>query len=374
MRKESYSQITNVLLTLFFTLGVISCSCNHKNISGVWDDDDPDRPKVGLVLGGGGAKCAAQIGVLKKLEEMGIKVDCIAGSSMGAVIGSLYAAGYSADSIKQIMLEKKWMKVFDENEFDKKAFALEIANKFDFLNLFKDRDIKGYHHCTGLVSRRIFQEKLDELLRHKNSYVFGRTKIPFYCTTTILEPKKMKPYIFKEGVISNGVTASISHPIYLKAWTHEGKSMYDGGLLDNLPVDTLRKMRPDLDYVIAIDVENENPILNKGVPIDDLAAIITNIVNSLPNAPNIPIDKIINIIEDNVDYAAPIKEWFESRPDVTNREKVKQEAEHDDSLIFIHVDLDYKITSYGRSECESMYYKGYETAEAHYSELKKLLK
>ena len=358
MMKRNLSQIINVLLTLFMLLAVTSCSYSKKkprNHFGSWDDDEPTRPKVGLVLGGGGAKCAAEIGVLKKLKEMDINIDCIAGSSMGAVVGSLYAAGYSPDEIEEFMCNEKWMWIYDREHMS-------------LLNLIKDNS-KDSYHWSGLIRRPLFRDSLYAKLEQRNCRLFEKLKIPFCCTAYYIDKHKDSLFVFKEGVVANGVTASISHPIYLTPWNHEGKLFYDGGMWDNLPVNVIRQMDPKPDIIIAIDVENDDNILNNGVPVDELLAIISNVTD-------MPVLGLIDEITPFIPYADPIMKWIKNRDDETRRKEVIRESETNDSLIYIHVKLDdlYDITSFGSSECKDMVGRGYSATEAKMSEIEKVLK
>lgn len=351
MKSHSFTFIPSILLALFFMLTLLSCNNSPK--SNTDDETDiPNRPKVGLALGGGGAKCAAQIGVLKELDKMGIKIDCIAGSSMGAVIGCLYAAGYTPDNIEDFMLHEKWMRIFDKDSINK-------------WNLFKDNS-KNSYHWSGLIRRPYFRDCLYAKLEDKKGRVFEKLKIPFRCTATIFEKYDVSPYVFEEGVVANAVTASMSHPIYFTEWNHEGKALYDGGILNNLPVDVVRDMQPKPDFVIAIDVENDENLFNNEIKLDELMKIVEFVTDW-------PILSLISIASDSCPYVAPIKDWLQNRQDETLRHQFIEEAETNDSLIYIHIQLpDCDISDYDR--CEYMIQEGENAVKEHRSELEKLLK
>ena len=349
MNKQIIKKNTRVGLVLLAMLIIISCYSNGSKDN---DEDDPARPKVGLVLGGGGGKCAAQIGVLRELEKMGIKIDCIAGSSMGAVIGSLYAAGYAPNEIEDFMLHEKWMRIFDKDSINK-------------WNLFKDNSEDSYH-WSGLIRRPYFRDSLYSKLEQRNGRLFEKLKIPFCCTATWVNEYKDSVYVFKEGVVANGVTASISHPIYVTPWYHEGMPLYDGGIENNLPIDVVRKMSPKPDFVIAIDVENDDNLLNNEVPIDELTALVANITN-------LPILTLFPKLCHKIPYVAPIMNWFDNRPDEELRHGFIEESRTDDSLIYIHVKLnDCDISDFDR--CEYMIQEGENAAKEHRSELERILK
>lgn len=348
MKFRSFTFISNMLSALLIMLTLLSC--NKKDIKE--GEEDPNRPKVGLVLGGGGAKCSTQIGVLRELEKMGIKIDCIAGSSMGAVIGSLYAAGYTPDEIEDFMLHEKWMKIFDKDSINK-------------WKLFTDNSEDSYH-WSGLIRRPYFRDSLYSKMEQKNCRVFEKLKIPFCCTATWVSEYDDSLYIFNKGVVANAVTASMSHPIYATPWYHEGMALYDGGIVNNLPIDVVREMSPKPDFIIAIDVENDSNILNNEVPVDELISIVSSVTN-------LPILELLPMLLHKIPYIAPIMNWVDSRPDEELRHGFIKEAETDNSLIYIHVNLDgCDISDFNR--CEYMIQEGENAVKEHQTELNKILK
>lgn len=332
MKTRHLNRVFDIILVML--LALVCSNCKHsKHPSSLLKKKQ--KPKIGLVLGGGGAKAAAEIGVLKKLRSMGVMIDCVAGSSMGAVIGSLYAAGYTPEEIENILLREKWMKLFD--------FTKVLSNK-DF-------------HPSGLIKRPVFQWKLDSLLTLKKARLFDRLKIPFRCTATIVSSDSLGFYEFKDGVVASGVTASISHPIWLRPWFHEKMPLFDGGMIDNLPVQLAKNMNADI--IIAVDVQDENSMFNTPFSLCDK-------LEFLSNTSRLGFKAVIQ----NTPYVNSLNNWLEVRPDIKNREKVIEEAKKLDSdIIYIHINMDYDIFDYNK--CGEIIDLGYNAAEAQMSEIKK---
>ncbi|MBO4659519.1 MAG: patatin-like phospholipase family protein [Prevotella sp.] len=351
MKIFSFSQIQIILLTLLFALSLTACRNNNNTVSQPISEKAPGktRPKIGLVLGGGGAKGSAEIGVLKKLEKMGIQVDYIAGSSMGAVIGSLYAAGIPAESIEQFMLKKKWMKLFDKNKI----------NITKGIITGEEQD----HSNIGLVVRPYLQRELDRVLSDKKCHLFENLKIPFRCTATIVEESgKFKAYTCEEGVVATGVVASMSHPCFIFPWKHENMNLYDGGILNNLPVNLVKDMGADI--IIAVDIEN-----SKKIRTDEFAYFLQNSDYAFLYT------EIKGKIKKHIKYSEPIINWLEHRPDIEIRENFIKEAENNDSFIYIHIDLDDKsVADFTIGNINDMIKRGEKAAEEHRAELERVLK
>ena len=175
-----------------------------------------DRPKVGLVLGGGGAKGAAEIGVLKYIEEAGIHIDYIVGTSIGSIIGGLYSVGYRSQQLDSLFVNTDWESIFSES----------IAGTQQISNVFSD------------------------LLNLPDSVDFDSLPIPYRCIATdIINTEEV---ILQRGNLARAMRASMSIPGAFKPVKWEGKLLVDGGMLNNLPVDIAKKMGADI--IIAIDL------------------------------------------------------------------------------------------------------------------------
>ena len=212
------------------------------------------RPKVGLVLGGGGAKGAAAIGILKELEREKIPIDYIAGTSIGAIIGGLYVQGYRADDLEKLFRSQNWLalladrdttlvgKVYKEEDGVIYVFGFPVRKKADadkntgFWMLHGDH---VYNFLDSLVSRSPVQR--------------GTVKqaIPFSCVA--FDIRRQQEIVLDTGSLARNMRASMAIPGAFKPVQIDTLMLVDGGMGNNLPVDVVRKMGADI--VIAVDLQ-----------------------------------------------------------------------------------------------------------------------
>ncbi len=206
--------------------------------------------QVGLVLSGGGASGIAHIGVIKALEENHIPIDYITGTSMGAFIGAMYAAGYTPQEMEKIVLSTKFQELA-KGVIDNKLIYYFKQKPLD-ASWITFRFSLDTSLITSIPTHLISPIPVDfEVLRYfsKASSVskgnFDSLFIPFRCVAADIMDKK--PYIFKRGNLGEAVRASISYPIYLKPVVIDGKMLFDGGLYNNFPVDIMKNsFHPDI--------------------------------------------------------------------------------------------------------------------------------
>jgi NTE family protein len=212
-----------------------------------------ERPRIGLVLSGGGARGAAHVGVLKVLDEMHVPVDAIAGTSMGAVVGGLYASGMTGAEIETLIRSLNWQDAFrdrpprEELGFRRKQDERNFLVRFA-LGVKKD---KGLVLPPGLVQG----QTLEQVLRNAALPVaeiqrFDRLPIPFRAIATDLETGQA--VVMDSGDLVTAMRASMSAPGVFAPAQREGRLLVDGGLVDNLPIDTARAM--GVDVLIVVDV------------------------------------------------------------------------------------------------------------------------
>ncbi len=217
------------------------------------DVTSSDRLRVGLVLGGGGARGAAHIGVLRELERMRVPVDAIAGTSMGAIVGGLYASGMSVDELEELVAEMDWADAMSD---DPERSDLRFRRKQDARDYPIDLDIGLERGRPRLPLGLVQGQKLDLILRDLTlpvSHVqdFDDLPIPFRAIASDIETGEM--YVMQRGDLARAIRASMSVPAALAPVRIDGHLLVDGGLVGNLPVDIVREM--DVDVVIAVDVE-----------------------------------------------------------------------------------------------------------------------
>ena len=215
--------------------------------------------KVGLVLSGGGAKGLYHIGVIQALEENGVPIDYIAGTSMGAIIAGLYAAGYSPEEMRAIVLSgdvKKWVsgRIDDSHRYyyrqldvppsmlsvrldvsrearKLRRVAKESGNKADAASAGKLLQLP-----VDLISSAQVDMALNELFRQASEACggdFDRLMVPFFCVASDMAARR--PVEFHEGDIGQAIRASMSIPLVFKPLKLKKMLLYDGGLFDNFP-------------------------------------------------------------------------------------------------------------------------------------------
>ena len=206
------------------------------------------EPKIGLALGAGGPKGYAHLGVLKVLEREGIKIDYIAGTSIGSLVGAFYALGFDLNKIEDYILEENFTKyisfkniTFEFEEYqDRKVTGI-------FVNLPKM--IAEATWPRGLFSTLAIRDKFDQLTDWSH-FEYG-LKIPYKAVATdLITGEKV---IMDSGKISNAVAASISIPGVFYPFEHDGRILVDGALKDPVPVDVVREMGADI--VIAVSLQ-----------------------------------------------------------------------------------------------------------------------
>jgi NTE family protein len=210
------------------------------------------HPRICLVLSGGGARGMAHIGVLKVLEDLKIPIDCIAGTSMGAVVGGLYASGMSARDIESTMRSVDWQEAFHDAPPRR---DLAFRRKQDDRN-FLVRLPLGLKHGQillpkGFIQGQKLQETLRQLtLRFSNSTDFDRLPTPFRAVATDLESGDA--VLLDKGDLAIAMRASISAPGVFAPVDYQGRLLVDGGLAENLPINVARAMNADI--LIVSDV------------------------------------------------------------------------------------------------------------------------
>jgi NTE family protein len=235
-------------------------------------NDMDEGLKVGLVLSGGGAKGIAHIGVLEVLEEAGIQVDYISGTSMGSIIGALYSIGYSTDEMKQLTRTTDWEELFAEQPG--RRFLSMHEKKVDdrFIISFPLTD-RGINLPSGLIAGQnifLWLSRYTWPVLQIND--FSKLPIPYATVATNLETGEA--VIFKEGYLPDVIRASISFPSAMMPYEIDGNPLVDGGLARNLPVQEVLDM--GADYVIAVDVSTP---LRSTEELNSIASILTQAVN-----------------------------------------------------------------------------------------------
>lgn len=285
------------------------------------------QPKIGLVLGGGGAKGAAEVGALKVLEEAGIHVDYIAGTSIGAIVGSLYAAGYTADELEQLFCNQEWLSLLTDRRDDLSGEPLKTEDGITYIFGFPVIDTAN--KSFGVLSGGRVEEVVDSMLKAKGINSFSDMRIPFRCVAA--ELKTAEEVVLSNGDVPRAVRASMAIPGLFKPVEIDGRKLIDGGMMNILPVDVVRDMGADI--VIAIDLQQ-----NKHESRENSDNLFTSLGDILG------IGAIIN--------------WIITRPDILKYNENCQSAN-----VYINPPLpDYEASCFSNNDMRRMITIGYEEA------------
>lgn len=254
-----------------FCFYILSLICFFQSWSQQQKTDSTDV-KVGLVLSGGGAKGLAHIGALKIIDSLGIRLDYITGSSMGAIVGGLYASGYNAKQLDSLFHEVDFSdliqdriprkaKTFYEKDYSEK-YALTLPIIKGKLSLPK-----------GISNGQNFYNFYSEITAHvKDINDFSKLPIPFFCTGTDIETGE--GLIFDKGYLPDVIAASSALPTVYSPIKYNGKLVTDGGVTNNYPIEEIKKRGAEI--VIGVDVQDT--LLNREqlITVADIMLQISN--------------------------------------------------------------------------------------------------
>jgi len=224
-----------------------------------------DPPKVGVVLSGGGAKGLAHIGALKVIEKSGVKIDYIAGTSMGAIIGGLYASGYTASQLDSIFNKTNFSKLIqDELPREAKTFyEREESERYAFSFPFNNFKLT---FPTGILKGQNIYNLLAQLTQHVDTEDFSKLEIPFFCIATNIETGE--EVVLNNGNLAQAISASGAIPTLFRPVEINTQLLSDGGIVNNYPISKLKQR--NIDYIIGVDVQDSlfsRQRLNNGLEI-----------------------------------------------------------------------------------------------------------
>lgn len=234
--------------------------------------DSLSRPTVGLVLSGGGAKGFAHIGVLKVIEEAGLPIDYIGGTSMGSIIGGLYAIGYSPMIMQQIVEEQNWDAIMSDNipqkyiSIDEKMLDRHYLATFPFRN--KKIQMKSSIY-DGEMINLLLARLTSPVYKIRN---YEELPIPFLCVAADLETSDA--YEMTKGNLQRSIRASMSIPFYFSPVEVDGRLLIDGGLRNNFPVPNVRQK--GVDIIIGVDVQRD---FRKKEELNSMSTIMNQIIS-----------------------------------------------------------------------------------------------
>ncbi len=236
----------------------------------------PARPTIGLVLSGGGARGGAHIGVLQALEQLHVPVDCIAGTSIGAVVGGFYATGLRADNLKDIVTHLDWDALFlDTTPRRLLAFRRKRDEDLFLVNLKPGLNSGQIELPIGLVQGQVADTILErETLPAAEIHDFDNLPIPFRAVATNIATGKA--VVLGSGSLARALRASMAIPAALTPVEIDHQLLVDGGIAMNLPVEVARDMGADV--IIAVDITAS---LRKREALRNVVDVTTQLTNLL---------------------------------------------------------------------------------------------
>ncbi|QSX34019.1 patatin-like phospholipase family protein [Shewanella avicenniae] len=238
-----------------------------------------ERPKIGLVLSGGGAKGAAHVGVIKVLEQHHIPVDYVAGTSIGAYVGGLYALGYSAAEIEQLMMGQNWDSGYSDT-IPREVLAYREKQQRDRFNIpinmgLRDGEVQTPQGILlGQTMSRLYRTTAGMIPTFDS---FNQLSIPYRAVATDLETSRA--VVLAKGSLIEAMQASATVPGALQPALIDGKLLVDGGIANNMPVDVAKAMGADI--VIAVDIGsslvNKQQLNGALAILNQLSTMLTNV-------------------------------------------------------------------------------------------------
>lgn len=218
----------------------------------------PKRKKVAVVLSGGGAKGVAHIGALKVIEEAGIPIDIITGTSMGSIVGGLYSIGYRADVLDSIVRAQDWNTLLlDREDLSLQRIAeREKQNTYMISTGITLKKNKGLSATGGIIKGKNLHSLFERLTSGYNDSIdFNTLPIPFACVAT--DMVTFTEYDFHSGVLPQAMRASMAIPAVFTPVRIGGMVLVDGGMRNNYPADVAREMGADIIIGVAVPDEDK---------------------------------------------------------------------------------------------------------------------
>lgn len=266
-----------VFQSLLLALSLVLCSVVSAEIVQQADSSMLTRPKVALVLSGGGARGFSHVGVIRELERLGVKIDIVAGTSMGAMVGGGYASGYSVEQMQDIILSVDWKEMFalrpDRDEINWRR------RQDDFKGLGTQEiglSKKGVLSPDSVVPAQHLEIFLRSITRHVSSVTdLSKLSIPFAAIATDLDTGEAV-VMQKDVTLADAMRSSMSVPGAFSPFPYKNHVLVDGGLAQNLPVEQAKAMGADI--IIAV---NAGTPLGKSKDIHSVAGVMGQMIGIL---------------------------------------------------------------------------------------------
>ncbi len=268
MQSVKTNQLLRAFLLVFFfqmMLAQVLCAFDKPVDSDDHTSYFESKPSLGLTLSGGGARGLAHVGVLHVIDSLGLQIDFITGTSMGSIVGGMYAAGYSAAEIEDFALNMNWEALFARSS---DLSYVHISTRKDHQKFVLELPIEDYkiRLSTGAIEGQQLWNTLNELFLHTYDITdFSRLNIPFACVATDVE--RGEAVVMKNGNLVSAIRASMAIPSIFTTVEREGYKLIDGGVVNNFPVGLAKEMGAEL--VIGVNVsQGLRPAHELQTPID----------------------------------------------------------------------------------------------------------
>lgn len=271
------------------------------------------RPRIGLALSGGGARGLAHIGVLQVLEEEGIPVDHICGTSMGAIVGGMRAMGYSPDEMERIVRGLEWSNLFSDAPSRRNLFLAQKENSQQELLTIRFRDGRPYIPDAFVNGQTLYQTLLRISMQaplHARGGRFVNLEVPLSMVLTDLNSGER--VLLDQGDVTLAMRGAMAVPIVFRPLAFQGKLLVDGGAVENIPVRATREA--GVDFVIAVDAATPDVATTENDELWEIANQVTTLMTvtndsisrsfadilitpEIRNVGNTDFDQVIRIIE-----------------------------------------------------------------------------
>ncbi len=367
--KTSKLQTLKFILILLF----VSLTANAKASENVllYPNQPADkagrRPKVALVLGGGGAKGAAEVGVLKYIEKSGIPIDMVVGTSIGSIVGGLYSMGYRSEQLDSLFRSQEWLSLLTDRSLEHSSKLIEKENGVTYVlgypvNLnFKKKKREDTNDNAlsqeGQKQKKRFQlgalkgdsivSTLQRMIGTADSLDFNEMPIPYRCVAVDLN--SFEEVVISSGNLAEAMRASMAIPLAFRPMVIDDRTLVDGGVMNNLPVDVAKAMGADI--VIAVDLTvNKHKGEKNGADFDEE---FDNMFAPLKKL------GLLNMLK-----------WSLARPDMSKYQSNVRNAD-----IYINPDLKgFSVSDFSPVKIDEMIKRGEEAGKKSLKTMKKLNK
>lgn len=224
-----------------------------------------DRKRVAVVLGGGGAKGAAEVGVLKYIEQAGVPVDYVVGTSIGSIVGGLYSIGYNSTELDSLFRSQEWLDLLTDRSISNSNSLITIEDgvlmikgipvRLDFIKKKNPLSNIGVLRGDSIVSKFNSMIGSKYAIPETDSISFDSLPIPYRCVA--VNVRSFEECVLSHGSLSKAMRASMAVPFVFRPMNINDQPLVDGGVLNNLPVDVAKAMGADI--VIAVDLAVKEP-------------------------------------------------------------------------------------------------------------------